>query len=101
MDIRELTDMMDKFVRDKGWYEPNSHRKQTPKNLAISLVLEASELLELFQWRENIEGTKDIIAVTDELADISLYLLQIASILDINLESAIIQKLEKNSMRSW
>jgi len=41
MDIKELTERMHAFVRSKGWYEPDSSRPQTPRNLAISLSLEA------------------------------------------------------------
>ena len=52
-DIKQLTDDMNEFVSAKGWYKENSKRPQTPKNIAISMVLEASEVLEHFQWREN------------------------------------------------
>ena len=56
MDILQLTEKMDAFVRSKGWYEPDSQRPQTPRNLAVSLNLEASEVLEHFHrpgrnWR--------------------------------------------------
>ena len=52
MDIKTLEDAMHRFVRSKGWYEADSKRPQSPRNLAISLVLEASEVLEHFQWGE-------------------------------------------------
>ena len=52
-DIKKLTEEMDEFVNSKGWYLPDSNRPQTPRNIAISLVLEASEVLEHFQWKED------------------------------------------------
>jgi hypothetical protein len=59
MDIKELTQAMHTFVRDKGWYEPDSPRQQTLRNLAISLSLEASEVLEHFQWEENLRDPQE------------------------------------------
>lgn len=98
MDIQDLTLAMHRFVTAKGWYEPDSPRPQTARNIAISLVLEASEVLEHFQWSENKASREEL---ADELADVALYLLQLSSILDINLEKAVLAKLEKNYGRSW
>lgn len=98
MDLRELTEAMHDFVRSQGWYEPDSPRPQTLRNLAISLNLEASEVLEHFQWKE---GASDQQALGEELADVALYLLQIASIAGIDLEQAIRAKLERNYTRKW
>ncbi len=98
MDIKELTDAMHQFVRSQGWYEPDSPRPQTLRNLAISLSLEANEVLEHFQWKEQLENSQ---ALSDELADVALYLLQIASLARIDLEKAILEKLEKNYHRRW
>jgi NTP pyrophosphatase (non-canonical NTP hydrolase) len=85
-------------VRSQGWYEENSSRPQTLRNLAISLSLEANEVLEHFQWNDRLE---DPAALAEELADVGLYLLQIASLADIDLEQAILDKLEKNYQRKW
>ena len=89
---------MHQFVEAKGWYEPDSPRPQTPRNIAISLVLEASEVLEHFQWSE---AAPDRDELSVELADVTLYLLQLASILEIDLEQAILSKLERNYKRTW
>ena len=97
MDIKELTKRMHNFVRSKGWYEEDSKRPQTPRNLAISLNLEVSEILEHFQWKETF--VKEDLA--EELADVALYLLQLASIAEIDLEQAILDKLEVNASRKW
>lgn len=98
MDIKELTERMHAFVASKGWYEEGSQRPQTPRNLAISLALEAAEILEHFQWRDE---TKDKDELASELADVALYLLQLASISGIDLEQAILNKLETNASRQW
>lgn len=98
MDIQDLTDRMHAFVRSKGWYEPDSPRPQTPRNLAVSLSLEAAEILEHFQWRDEVKN-KDELA--GELADVALYLLQLASITEIDLEKAILDKLQVNASREW
>lgn len=98
MNLAELTHKMNLFVSSKGWYSKISSRPQTPKNLAISLVLEASEVIEHFQWTET---PHDKNALGEELADVMLYLLQLASICDIDLERAVLDKLEVNSHRIW
>ena len=98
MDIKELTQAMHDFVRSKGWYEPESKRPQTPRNLAISLSLEANEVLEHFQWREDLRDKDEL---GSELADVALYLLQLASVSGIDLEQAILNKLETNAKREW
>lgn len=98
MDIQELTREMHTFVRVMGWYAPDSQRPQTPRNLAISLNLEASEVLEHFQWND-VPVDQD--ALASELADVALYLLQLASLSGIDLEQAILSKLSVNYQRSW
>lgn len=98
MDLYELTQEMQHFVESKGWYQESSKRPQSPQNLAISLVLEAAEVLEHFQWTTAVT---DRAALAEELADVALYLLQIASITQIDLEAAILNKLRQNADRSW
>ena len=98
MDIQELTAEMYRFVRSKGWLETDSKRPQSLRNLAISLVLEASEVLEHFQWNEQ---TKEKDQLAGELADVMLYLMQLASLSDIDLEKAVLKKLEINYQRRW
>jgi 8-oxo-dGTP diphosphatase len=98
MDLHQLTERMHAFVRSKGWYEPDSRRPQTPRNLAISLSLEANEVLEHFQWQEDLKEREEL---ATELADVALYLLQLASLSGIDLEQAILQKLETNAKREW
>lgn len=88
---------MHRFVEAKGWYAAGSSRPQTSRNLAISLALEAAEVLEHFQWGES-KSNPDL---ADELADVTLFLLQLASIQGIDLERAVLAKLERNYQREW
>lgn len=98
MDLHELTEKMNSFVSSKGWNKPDSKRPQTPRNLAISLSLEAAEILEHFQWKDYPTDQKEF---ANELADVALYLLQLASVSGIDLEQAIIHKLSINATREW
>jgi 8-oxo-dGTP diphosphatase len=98
MELKELELRMHTFVESKGWYDADSPKNQSPRNLAISLAIEAAEVLEHFQWREEVV---DRPALAGELADIGLYLLQLASIAEIDLEQAILDKLDQNQQREW
>ena len=98
MEIKDLTNRMHTFVQSKGWYEPDSKRPQTPRNLAVSLSLEANEVLEHFQWRDDLKDRNEL---ASELADVALYLLQLASVSGIDLEQAVLEKLETNASRQW
>lgn len=96
--IDELTDRMQQFVRNQGWYDPGSPRPQTLRNLALSLSIEVSELLEHVQWAET---PNDAQGWREELADILLYLMQLARLSGVDLEAAVHEKLDKNAGRTW
>jgi NTP pyrophosphatase (non-canonical NTP hydrolase) len=98
MDIKTLTEEMHRFVTAQGWYASNSPKPQTLRNLAVSLCLEAAEVLEHFQWSDSTQDREELSA---ELADVALYLLQIASLAEIDLEDAILRKLQFNYHRQW
>ncbi len=98
MDIQQLTDEMNKFVESKGWYRPDSRAPQTPRNIATSLAIEAAEVLEHFQWHDTVRNPDEL---AGELADVALYLLQLAYLTDIDLEQAILDKLAVNYNRTW
>lgn len=98
MDIRQLTEKMHELVASKGWYNADSKRPQTPHNLAVSLSIEAAEILEHFQFGEEV---KDRDELGGELADVALYLLQLASVTGIDLEQAVLKKIEVNYSRTW
>ena len=95
--IAELKRLVDDFVDRRDW-----HRFHTPKNLAMSMAIEAAELMEHFQWIST-EKSRDIAAesgelaeVSDELADVLCYALAMANQLDIDLSTAIRCKMKKN-----
>lgn len=98
--IQELTSMIVKFRDERDW-----KKYHTPRNLAISLVIELGELLEHFQWKDDneiLELVQDPIKreeIEEELADVAIYLLLLANELDIELETAILNKLKKNEER--
>ncbi len=98
MNLKELEAHMHTFVSSKGWYDANSPRPQTARNLAASLSIESAEVLEHFQWQDDVQ---DKAALADELADVALYLLQLASVANIDLEQAILNKLARNHTRDW
>ena len=95
--LMELTEDMHAFVTAKGWYAPESPRPQTPRNLAASLAIEAAEVLELYQWRD----TADPARLAGELADVALYLLQLASVPGLNLEQAIMDRRPEPAAGPW
>lgn len=98
MQLSELEARMHAFVSSKGWYDLDSPKKQSPRNLAASLVIEAAEVLEHFQWQDDVFNQGEL---ASELADVALYLLQLASITGIDLENAILDKLDLNQHREW
>ncbi len=98
MDLKALSARMEAFVQDMGWYDEDTPKPQTARNLAISLSIEAAEILELFQWTDQLPEKNNL---APELADVCLYLLQLASVAEIDLEQAVLDKLETNYGRSW
>ena len=97
-DIKKLIEQIVNFIDERDW-----GNFQTPKDLAISITLEAAELLEHFQWRspEEIEvyAKKNKEEIGDELADVFVYLLELSHILQIDLIEAAKQKIKKNAKK--
>lgn len=98
MDIEKIKKRIQKFSDDRNWN--NAHN---PKNLAMALNVEAGELLEIFQWlsleeAQNLENNKHEHA-KQEIADVAIYLLRMCMKLDINLEEAILEKMELNEKK--
>ena len=79
-------------VKARKWDKTNS-----PKGIAISMSLEANELLEYFQWKEDPFGSKDDLA--SELADIMIYAIQFADRYDIDIPTAIKNKIDKQEKK--
>jgi NTP pyrophosphatase (non-canonical NTP hydrolase) len=76
----------------------NWKQYHTPKNLAASIAIEAAELLEIFQWVEDLPSDKRT-AAAEEIADIYIYLATLAYDLDISIEGAVEDKLKKNGKK--
>ena len=93
--IEEITEKILDFRNARKW-----KKYHTPKNLALSLIVEIGELFELIQWQTDSEIKDEIHKIqdslTDELADVAIYLFLLAHELNINLNSAILQKIDKN-----
>lgn len=98
--IGQLKDEVEQFVADRNWQD-----KRNPKNVAGSVVIEAAELLELFQWanhEEVIERLKDSEfkdKVRMEAADVLFYLLSMAQACDFDLSEAFYEKLAKINIK--
>ncbi len=75
----------------------------TPKNLAIALSVEAGELLEHFQWMSDQDSTRlsreRLAKISEEMADVLLYLIRLADLLDVDLIQSANRKIENNSKK--
>ena len=96
MDITKIQNQLENFATERDW-----EQFHTPKNLSMALSVEASELVEIFQWLRAEESIspdkKQTDAIKSEVADIAMYLLRFCSVLEIDIEEAIKNKLEKNA----
>jgi NTP pyrophosphatase (non-canonical NTP hydrolase) len=99
-DLAELSDATAEFAAARNWQPWH-----TPKNLVMALSGEVGELTALFQWLTPDESTtvmadeKAAAEVRDELADVLLYLVQLARVLDVDLADAARAKLARNELR--
>jgi len=90
MGNEELRAALRQFVAERNWQQFHS-----PENLAKSISIESSELLELFQWSE----PSSIEEVKDELADVLTYCLLLADKYDLDIEKIVLEKLEKTKAK--
>ena len=97
-EIRAITEKIKKFRDARNWRQFHNH-----KDMALSLVLEAAEVLEHFQWKSLDEVEAHATAcksdIADELADVAMYLFELADNLRINLPQAIYKKMQKNAKK--
>ena len=92
-EIYQLTEKINKFRDDRNWRQFHNE-----KDLAISLNLEASELLEIFQWKSSEEAIEDnFMDIKEELADVLMYAFMLADNLNIDITEIIESKLTKNA----
>jgi len=97
-EVNNIIEKIKKFRDERDWMQFHD-----PKNMAVSIIIEASELLEHFQWKTREEVDKYITEnkdeVREEIADIALYLFELADNLGIDLLNAMNQKLSKNKKK--
>ncbi|PFU39446.1 nucleotide pyrophosphohydrolase [Bacillus cereus] len=92
-EIKELTDKVIQFRDDRNWKQFHN-----PKDLALSLSLETSELLENFQWKSSNEAVAEKREdMKEELADVLMYALLFAHEIGIDIKQAIEEKIQKNN----
>lgn len=86
--MRDIYKDVLKFRDDRDWKQFH-----TPENLSKSISIEAAELLECFQWDDNYKKEN----VCEELADVMIYGIMLADILNVSLDDIILEKLKKNN----
>ena len=94
----EIVESIRRFSEERNWDQFHA-----PKNLAAALVVEAAELLENFQWlteeQSHTLSDEKLESVASEIADVQIYLIQLADKLGVNVLSEVVQKIEKNAAR--
>jgi NTP pyrophosphatase (non-canonical NTP hydrolase) len=96
MNIKAIQKQLSDFADERDWDQFHN-----PKNLAMALSVEASELVEIFQWltpeqAEAIMSSGESEHVKEEMADIMIYLIRMADKLNVDLEKAVVEKIVKN-----
>ena len=100
MEFDELNAEVREFCEQRDW-----RQYHTPKDLAIGLTTESSELLEQFRFKDReeqlalLDASESREQIEDEIGDILFFLLRFADVYDVDLESALMAKLEKNRAR--
>ena len=98
--LSKLCENVREFVEARDW-----QKYHTPRNLATSVSIEAAELLELFQWslsegaEQNELDSEFRERLSDEMADVCIYLCSLANASQINLSEAVLKKIEKNGRK--
>lgn len=100
LNIKEMQEFSEKFVKERDW-----EKYQTPKNIAMGITIEASELMEIFQWLTDQQSydirndPKKKGEVADEMGDILHYLIRLSTLLDIDLNEAFWNKIRKTEAK--
>ena len=96
--LNDIIERIKVFRDERDWMQFHNH-----KDMAISIVIEAAELLEHFQWQteeeidQHVKENKD--KISEEIADIGIYLIELADNLGVNLVDAMHKKLDKNAKK--
>ena len=108
--IKQLYNLVAEFQNKRNW-----RRFQHPKDVSMSIAIEAAELMELFQWKNQCtlgkiqemevdfrkikKDKKYLQKIKEELADVLIYCISLAIVLDIDFESIVKMKLKKNAKK--
>jgi dCTP diphosphatase len=96
MNIEKIQKILSEFAKEREW-----EQFHTPKNLTMALSVESSELVEIFQWLTPEQSSnltdKQKVLVKEEIADIAIYLLRLCDVLDVDIETSVIDKIKINS----
>ena len=98
--VAELKELVAKFRDERDWKQFHN-----PKDLAVSINIEAGELLELFQWRSgdeveaDLRDSEQLRRLREEVADIVVYCLNMSDTVGFDLAEAIVEKLEQNAAK--
>ncbi len=98
--LAELQKLISEFVADRNWESFHN-----PKNLAMSIGIEAAEIMEHFQWLTNEDSISRMNnpefrdAVSNEIADVMIYMLAFANATGVNIGKAVVKKMDKNKFR--
>jgi dCTP diphosphatase len=96
----EIRDKIRAFIKARDWEKYHS-----PKNISMSIAIEAAELMEHFQWltteqsKELLESKRKRVEVEDELADIAIFILDFCNLFDVDIEKIILRKLAKTARK--
>ena len=100
MTVDSLRKEVREFMQERNW-----ERYHSPKNLSMSIAIEAAEIMEHFQWytseesRKLVEDEQVWAQVTDEVADVLIYCLTLANQLNMDISTAVTSKLERSRSR--
>lgn len=94
--MEKLKEKITNFRDERGW---KPYHK--PKDLAISISLEANEMLENFHWKSDEQAvTENLENIKDEMADVFIYLIQLSEVIDVDLVEIAEKKIKKNAEKS-
>jgi len=100
-DLTKISNNIKKFVKERDWEQFHS-----PKNLSMSISIEAAELMEHFQWTNTVEEALKVFKdkekrseIEDEVADIAIYLIDFCNLYGVDLEKAVLSKMKKNAKK--
>jgi dCTP diphosphatase len=100
MNLEEIRRRLAEFASERNW-----DQFHTPKNLSMALSAEAAELLEIFQWltdeqsKQIVNNEKEMALVKQEIADVFIYLIRLADKLGVDVEKAVMEKIEQNEKK--